>query len=30
VELMAAHEMRHADQITEIAGALRAGAASAD
>ena len=30
VELMAAHEMRHAAQITEIASALRAGAASTD
>jgi uncharacterized damage-inducible protein DinB len=28
VELMAAHEMRHAEQIAEIAGALRAGASS--
>ena len=30
VELMAAHEMRHAEQVTEIASALRAGASSAD
>jgi uncharacterized damage-inducible protein DinB len=30
VELMAAHEMRHAEQITEIANALRTGAASTD
>ena len=28
VELMAAHEMRHAEQIAEIANALRAGASS--
>ena len=30
VELMAAHEMRHAEQIAEIASALRAGAAGAN
>ena len=30
VELMAAHEMRHAEQISEIAGALRTRSAGAD